>query len=264
MNKIKMNKAGMTLVEVLVAMTLFTIMFMMIFGIMLYSTKMNAQTRNYDQEIDVHVEDAERYNPMAVTINGHSSTSTDVSAYPNASKSIDFKFSGNTITVGALAFQVNSKNENNAFTLKFFSSTRPDVAHNKYWVRIYNVTSDETENLKAYLYIPKDSEGSFYLKNGSEALSEKVVRTISPNTALAVGFDGSTVSGQDLFFVSTIDGERDDVVSQSVDTKTLIKITRANFIKYDADGDGYVDIYYCDDGFLSYDEYQEFLKNPKS
>lgn len=262
MNKIKTNKAGMTLVEVLVAMTLFTIMFMMVFSIMIYSTRMNAQTRNYDQEIDVHVEEAERYNPMAVTIDGHSSTSTDVSKYDAATRSIDFKFSGNTITVGAVAFQVNSKDDNNAFKLKFFNSTRPDVAHNKYWVRIYNVTTNETDNAKIFLYMPTDSEGNFYLKNGSEALSEKVARTIPPKTALAVGFDGSVVSGQDLFYVSTIDGDRSDVVSQAENTQTLIKITKANLINYDPDGDGYVDIYYCDKGFLSYEEYQNYLKNP--
>lgn len=266
MTKIKQNKAGMTLVEVLVAMTLFTIMFMMIFGIMINSTRMNARTRLYDQEIDVHIESAERYNPMAVTIDGNTSTSADVLTFSEGTKTLTFDFpsTGKFVSIDALAFQVESKNASNGFSLKFFNSTRPDVANSKYWVRIYNVSSNA--NAKIYLYVPKDNGGMFYLKNGSEALTEKVVRNVASKTATAIGFNAKEVSGQDLFYVSTKDDERDNIEKTIEDTKTIIKVSKNEILgaKYDKENDGYIDIYYCDEGFLSFDEYQEYLKKSET
>lgn len=267
MKKFKQNNAGMTLIEVLVAMSLFTIMFMMIFGIMINSTRMNARTRLYDQEIDVHIESAERYNPMAVTIDGNTSTSADIEKFDAGTTTLNFDFpsTGKFISIDALAFQVESKNESNGFSLKFFNSTRPDVANSKYWVRIYNLTSSE-ENAKLYLYVPKDNGGMFYLKSGSEALTEKAARSIAPKTATAIGFDAKEVSGSDLFIISTKNDERDVIEKQSEDIGSLIKVSKNEIYggKYDTDKDGYIDIYYCDGGLMSYDEYQEYLKKSET
>lgn len=259
MNKIKANKAGMTLVEVLVAMTLFTVMFMMIFGIMIHSVKMNAQTRKYDQEIDVHIEEAERFNPMAVEIDGNTSNATLVEEYMK-DKQLDFIFGAGSISIKANAFQVISQDEDNAFNLKFFNNTRPDIANHKYWVRLYNVTSDADDSQKVCLYLPKTEAGSFFIKNGSEAISDKATRLIPPKKAVAIGFDSTNSSSNVFFYVSTLDAKRDEIVNMAED-KNLIKVKPSQLVKYDKENDGYIDIYLTDDGFMGYDDYQTYLNS---
>lgn len=265
-NKIKANMSGMTLVEVLVAMTLFTIMFMMIFGIMTASVKLNADTRVYDQEVDVQVEDAERYNPMGAVVDGVTSSSSFVESYDEVTGtnkfplSFMFSSSARTIEIDAYAYKVQSRDENNGYSLKFFSSTRPDTVNNKYWIRVINVSS--TDNEKIYLYLPKDDHGSFYLKNESEPYTTVLSKVVPLQTALGVGYD-MTDSGSKYFWVSTLaDLNHEQLETTAVD-KNFILINATTLALYDVEGDGYIDIYYTDDGFKNYDDYQTYLtSNP--
>ncbi|MBE6836811.1 MAG: type II secretion system protein [Ruminococcus sp.] len=261
-NKIKKNTKGMTLVEVLVAMTIFTMMFMMVFGIMLASIKLNADTRKYDQEIDVQVEDAERYNPMAATVNGENSSSTDISEYDEitGSNKLELSFSfpnvSKVIEIDGYAYSVNSKDDTNGFSLKFFSSTRPDIANNKYWIRIFNVSS--SDNTKLWLYLPKDDHGSFYLKNESEPYTTMLSKTVPINTALGVGFD-KTDSGNKYFWVTTLPSLTHEQLEATAVDKNFIQVNSTNLINYDKETDGYIDIYYTDEGLMTYEKYQDYL-----
>lgn len=262
-NKFK-NKQGMTLVEVLVAMTIFTIMFMMVFGIMASSIKLNAETRNYDQEIDVQIEDAERYNPMNATVNNLNSSSLNVSEYDDVTGTnkfpLTFSFSstGRVITIDGYAYSVDSRDDENGFSLKFFSSTRPDVLNKKYWIRLYNVSSND--NSKIYLYLPKENHGSFYLKNESEPYTTMIHKVVPINTALGVGYD-RTDSGNTYFWVSTLPDLSHEQLETTAIDKNFIQVNNITIADYDFENDGYIDIYYTDEGFMSPDEYQEYLKS---
>ena len=265
-NKFKKNTKGMTLVEILVAMTIFTIMFLMVFGIMASSIKLNAETRTYDQEIDVQIEDAERYNPMAITVDSENSSSRDVSEYDEVTGTnkipMSFRFSntGKVIEVDGYAYSVDSRDDTNGFSLKFFSSTRPDVTNKKYWIRIINVSS--SDNSKIYLYLPKENHGSFYIKNESEPYTTMLSKTVPINTALGVGYD-MTDSGNKYFWVTTLPDLSNDQLEATAIDKNFIQVNNLNLINYDFENDGYIDIYYTDEGFMNPTEYQEYLNtNP--
>lgn len=259
MKKFKLNKSGMTIVEILVAMTLLAMMFMIVFGYMLASVKLNAQTRTYDQEVDVQVEDAERYNPMAATVNGSSSSSSNVSSFSN--QQIDFNFGGRVISINTDAYQADSRDpDNNGFQLKFFSDIGPDTANGKYWIRIFNVQLSSTDTAEIFLYLPSES-GSFYVKNESTPYTSVVSKKIPIDTALGVGYDMSGAASGDYFFVSTTGTLSQSDYGTWVSGDSQIYINSANLSDYDAEGDGYIDIYYTDDGLKSYDEYQEYLTN---
>lgn len=265
MKKIKVNQNGMTLVEVLIAMTLFTIMFMMISTMMYASLKLNAQTRRYDEETDVQIEDVERYNPMGAVVDGITSSSTDISEYggPNSTgankyeMTFTFPNTGKVILIDGYAYQADSKDEANGFSLKFFNSTRPDKTMGKYWIRVINVSS--ADNQKIYLYLPKSDHGSFYLKNESEPYTAVLTKNVPKQTALAVGFDSDGAASDSYFWVSTIADMSYDELDTRLDEQEFKKVNAANLLStYDNDGDGFIDIYYTDDGFMSTDQYNAY------
>lgn len=264
MKKIKVNQSGMTLVEILVAMALFSIMFLMMSGIMYSSVKLNAQTRTYDQETDVQIEDVERYNPMGATIDGVTVESSNIDEYEGDNGSnqfeltFDFSSTGRVITINGYAYEAESRDDNNGFQLKFFNSTRPDIANNKYWVRVINVST--TENVKVFLYLPREEHGSFYLRNESEPYTTVVSKTIPLMTALGVGFD-KTDSGNNYFWVSTFAEMDYDQLEARADEKEFKLVNLTNLLStYDKDGDGYIDIYYTDDGFMGTDQYKTYVE----
>ena len=265
MNKLKANKSGMTLVEVLVAMALFAILFLFMSGIMFASVKLNSQTRTYDQETDVQVKEAENYNPLAAEADGITNPTANISTYDYNGASADdelvFSFSGisKTIRIKANAYQVNSADEQNGFQLKFFESTGPDITDGKYWVRVINVSS--TDNAVIYLYLPKEDAGSFYLKNESEPYTSVVSKTVPVKTSLGIGYDMSG-SGTKYFWATTRDGLASDQLDSIPLDKDYILINSTSLSGYDRETDGYIDIYYTDDGFMSYDEYQNYLSAP--
>lgn len=252
MNKIKKNLAGMTLVEILVSMTIFAMMFAMVIGIMITSIRMNAETQVYDQEIDTQVEDVERFNPMGAYIDGITSGTTNISEY-NASgatnkNTMTFTFGSYAISVDGYSYVVNSYDAENAMGMKFFSSTRPDTANGKYWIRLINASSEQEKTL--YLILPKDDHGVFYQKNGTETFSSQMMKKVEKDKALSIGFD-STDSGNLYFWYS--DKEKTDEANMT-EGNGYYKIEYSNILTM-ADSAGYIDIYYTDDGFKSKTEY---------
>lgn len=263
MKKFKKAQAGMTIVEVIVAMAIFAVMFLMIFGFMESSIYLNRQTRKYDQEVDVQVEDVERYNPMGAYIDGISSGSTEVSEYEGSTgsgkKTLSFQFPtvGKVITIDGYAYQANSRDDENGFSLKFFSSTRPDVTNKKVWIRIINVTDDVKD---IFLYLPTEDGGKFYLKNGTSAYTDKISKSVPKDTALSVGFDYST-SGTDYFW-ATLDGSTNYSSLTTVgESANQIDVRSANLSSY-MDSDGYIDIYLTPEGFKSKTDYIDYINMP--
>ena len=252
MNKLKKNLSGMTLVEVLVAMTLFAMMFAMVIGIMVVSVRMNGETQNYDGEVDEQVRDVERFNPMGAYIFGRTITTTDVSNYelvPGTNElQLRFTFGSKDIPVTGYTYQANSVNAANGFNLKFFSSLRPDTGNNRYWIRIINVSS--TDDKKISLYLPQEDHGVFYQKNGTETYTAVISKNVPINTALSVGFD-ATDAASTYFWFSDRDKVEESLMTEG---NGYYKVDAANTSLY-ADTDGYIDIYYTDSGFKNKTEY---------
>lgn len=247
MNKLKKNLSGMTLVEVLVAMTLFAMMFAMVAGIMIVSVRMNGDTQNYDGEVDEQVEDVERFNPMGAYVDGITVASPDVSNFDNASGTnevnMNFTFGSKTIPVTGYTYQANSVNAANGFNLKFFSSLRPDTGNNRYWIRIINVSS--TDPKKISLYLPQEDHGVFYQKNGTETYTAVISKNVPINTSLSIGFD-ATDAASTYFWFSDKDKAEESLMTEA---NGYYKVDATNLSSY-ADSDGYIDIYYTDSGFM--------------
>ena len=257
------NLDGMTLVEVLVSMTIFAFMFAMVMGVMIVSVKINAGTQVYDQEIDKQVEDAERYNPMGAYISGIATGSNNVENYYLSTNdngtvtagsggnnvNLNFIFSGGTtIQVPAYSYQVKSYNESNGMGLKFFSSTRPDTANEKYWVRVINVSEDENPEETFTLYIPKASTstektGYFYQKNDAVANTSSYSKVLDKYEVLSVGFSAKDIDVATWFYLTTNTGERpvdDGLMTQINGYFKLTEGTSGSWLS----SDGYIDFYY--------------------
>ena len=85
-------------------------------------------------------------------------------------------------------------------------------------------------------------------------------KTVPINTALGVGYD-MTDSGNKYFWVTTLPDLSNDQLEATAIDKNFIQVNSFNLIDYDFENDGYIDIYYTDEGFMSPSEYQEYLNS---
>lgn len=256
MKLIKKNHSGMSLVEILVAMTIFSIMFMMVSLCMSYSVRQNVKTQNYDEEIDEQVEDAEKYNPMGAYIADVNGIDSITSLQKD--KEIKFSFGSRTITVYSDTYQVDSRNQANGFKLKFFSNIKPDVSNGKYWVRLVNGTNS---NKTICLYLPSDDKkpGSFYTTSGTEPFSTAVVKTIPAESSRSIGFNAS--KADDIFFYIS---EGESTNPESLPDKIM---KTGNLSDYN--DNGYIDIYYYHDDtgtekFMTKTDYEYIINLEKT
>ena len=83
-------------------------------------------------------------------------------------------------------------------------------------------------------------------------------KTVPADTALGVGFD-MTDSGNEYFWVTTLPSLTHEQLEATAEDKNFIQVKSSNLINYDKESDGYIDIYYTDDGFMTFDKYQEYL-----
>lgn len=265
MKKIKKAYAGMTLVEVIVAMAIFAIMFLMIFGIMISSVYLNASTRNYDQETDIQVADAENYNPMGAYINDDTNAeSNEIENYSVNGFTVSFPVYG-AINVNAQSYQVKSKSDENGFSLKFFNSVSMDPTK-RCWIRITNVSDDD--DLTVYFYLPEEGAGQFYLRNGNKPYTSVVSKVVPKNTSLGLGYDFEKANinknPQSAYFWVSL---RSDLTQDDLNHTTDGCVNHYNFktvINPYMDANGYLDIYItgnADDGynFLTLQDYKDSL-----
>ena len=89
-----------------------------------------------------------------------------------------------------------------------------------------------------------------------------VAKTIPKLTALGIGYDRTGAAGNNLFWVSTIPDLTHEELENRTEENNFRVVTKLNLASaYDSDNDGYIDIYYTDDGFMWQDKYNEYVAN---
>ncbi len=250
MKKLRKNQKGMTLVEIIVAMTLLGIMSGMFVTAAVYAVKSNAQNYQRDKEMHTQAVDAAQYNDNKnydmddLKVNkliASGTTSNEFTLTADFGSGIKWE-----TTAYGFKSKLNNYQKNVSYQLKFFqgknTSVQPDASKGIYWVKFYNDCGVDT---LGYVETPETVGGRFFDVNSTTAGNTLLLNTPTGSKS-EFGFVAASAGMTDFFGFSENGGMyADDYASLGNE----FKITDANFDYYcevDADGNktGYIIIHY--------------------
>lgn len=262
----KHNKKGVTLVEVIIAMTLLSMM-----AGMLVTVAVNAKNTNRDnyfrsKEMNEQALNAEQYNDAKnydmndIKVNkyvGDGQTDNDFALEADWGDGIKW----NTTAYGYKT-KLNSIDSKAGYQLKFLQGTNvnitPNVNNGEYWVKFYNDSGAEITN---FVMTPTTTGGKFFDANNNSS-GNSVPLTTGIGGVSQFGFI-ATSSGDYFGFTET----NDDLYSAShvPSTSDFILSNETTFKKYcetDSNGNltGYIVIHYM--GGTTYLTQAEFDAQP--
>lgn len=265
----KNNRKGVTLVEVVIAMSLLAIVSTMVVMMLEFAVKENAN--NYKRSEDVNAEGifAETYDftkskPASGSIMVEDN---NISSSGNNKIKLNIKFGATSFDVGSAytyKSKLNQRSKDVQYQLQFFSSVNSldklaDPSKGYYFVQFYN---DSAMDVNIRFSVP-DTDGTMLLDGKGAKLTGENAKS-SPAMVLA---NGKSIIG---FRIEQDASKRSSAgyfaINQATDSSPYdggtadLNITGSVLSKY-ADDDGIVTIHYMDSGdFLNADEYRTYIE----
>ena len=178
------NKSGMTLVEIIVAMTLLAIMSTMFIVGAVGARKVNAENYKRSEEMYTQAVDAEQYNNNynydvdKIRVNKYNGKSGTDNAFK-----LEADFCDSIVwSTDSYAFKakLNSVDEDAGYQLKFLqgkdSSVSPNVSNGVYWVKFYN---DSGTDLANFAETPELTGGKFFDANNNSSGNHVMLNTVN-------------------------------------------------------------------------------------
>lgn len=277
MTGIKKNEKGMTLVEIIVATAVFSIMTAMLFTAILYAIKANKESFYSGKEIQMQMNSAERYDKNKTLFDNKVVKYRFGPAHDNhPDYYIDFTQTTDGVSTGhpsSYEFENNNvysymavagvEDRTATYQMRFFkaeNSAAFDASKGKYWMQFYNYSSTDLQHEAT----PNTSEGvklyDFYgnaFPKGYAGLCKADVTGVCTYT---VGLDISNYdpsSGEPLFLYGDWNNDYFSGLTSYTPTAGRDLLFTYNdlneFCAVDANGNrtGYINIYYCDGQFMS-------------
>lgn len=266
----KRNKKGVTLVEVIIAMTLMGMMAGMLVTIAVQAKNTNRDNYIRSREMNTQAVDAEQYNNNK----NYNMNEIKVNKYVGAGQA-DNTFNleadfGSGVTWNTKAYGFKSKlneiDKDAGYQMKFLqakdANVAPDASNGIYWVKFYNDSGVELAN---YVETPEITGGSFFDVNKNVS-GNKVIMSTGIGGVSQFGFIYNSAGGDYFGFTETNDAGLYD--SSHTPSASDYVITSAEFDKFcekDAslNNTGYVTIHYMGGStYYNQAEYDAYMATP--
>lgn len=266
MKFIKRNKKGVTLVEVIIAMTLMAMMAGMLVTIAVQAKNTNRDNYIRSNEMNTQAVNAEQYNNNK----NYNMSEIKVNKYVGSGQS-DNTFAlkadfGSGITWNTTAYGFKSKlndiDKDAGYQMKFLqgkdANVAPDASVGVYWVKFYNDSGAELTN---FVETPAGTGGSFFDVNKNVS-GARVIMTTGIGGVSQFGF---IISGADYFgFTETNDAGLYDA-THTAGMSDYIVTNLDHFCEKDASGNqtGFVIIHYMGGStYYNQAEYEAYMATP--
>lgn len=226
--KLKKNKKGVTLVEIIVAMTLLGIMSSMFVTAAVYASRANKENYFRAREMYTQANDAEKFNKDKNYEADEIKVNKNI-ASGKATNEFDLQADFGPIVWDTTAYgyksKINGIDKNGGYQLKFFEgqdvSVQPNPTKGIYWVKFYN---DSGTDLTNYITTPELVGGKFFDVNSNFAGNNIMLYTMTGSSS-QIGFRVNS-AGTEYFGFST-DGTLYDPahIAEAAD----FKLTSTNF-----------------------------------
>lgn len=258
---INKNEKGMTLVEVIVAMTLLGIMSGMFVTAAVYAAKANRDNYFRANEMATQAVDAAEFN-SAKNYDMNEIRVSENNASGTADNSFTLEADFGTVSWSTTAYGYKSKlndiDEDAGYQLKFFegqdTAVSPDPSNGIYWVKFYN---DSGVDLINYAETPELTGGVFFDVNKNSTGNSLLLNTPTGS----ISQFGFKASGPDLFGFTMSPGLYDADHSMSVDDIMIESSDFEKFCEKDASNNktGYIIIHFNGSDYLSQSEFESGL-----
>ena len=281
--KLKKVQKGFTLVEILVAIALFSATCAVLFGAIVFAINNNKENHYAGEEIQMQMNSAENYNNKQTLFDNkvaahRFSGSNKVQLKVDFSKTTDGTSTGNTFSFSndnVYAYQANAGYEDRYATyhMRFFDPEKADLydpASKKWWVRFHNYS---TVNVGREVYINPSNGVRIYGSDGKSHGTHFSNLDLFDSTGAVsyqFGLDLSSAllsPGDSIMFVGDWynDFYNDPTYKSTMDSTREYEFTVDNIDKFkeivedDETGveepSGYIDVYYDGTGIYSKSEF---------
>lgn len=253
MKKLKNNRKGMTLVEVVTAMGVLSVASLMIVMALLYTVRANH--RNYKRSSDIYDEGvaAETYNVNRAMSSGDAKIQRN-NISGNGTNRVTLGVTFDDATLGGINYNISNvyayksklpgKSEDVTYQMQFFQkksnySDCVDPTNGKYYLVVYN---DSVANIDNWKFTSTDTFQMFDIYN-TECSSNEVVCNTVPANGGSAGIGVNFSAG----------------ASFSIGGLTINSGNYQTYAEKDADGNdtGMLYVHYTGSGFLNQDQFDQ-------